>query len=102
MSGGGGHGQLAARAVSVGGGHGQLAGCQGRSARTASSPPLSGLLACRYKGLVATMISGAPYTGIQMTTYELMQVRGGHGQLAAGCQGRSSLDVRAHAGAWGA
>ena len=27
-----------------------------------------------YKGLVATMISGAPYTGIQMTTYELMQV----------------------------
>lgn len=26
-----------------------------------------------YKGLAATIISGAPYTGIQMTTYELLQ-----------------------------
>ena len=26
-----------------------------------------------YKGIAPTMITGAPYTGIQMTTYELMQ-----------------------------
>jgi len=37
-----------------------------------------------YKGLVPTIISGAPYTGIQMTTYELFKRNspgGGHGVL---------------------
>ena len=29
-----------------------------------------------YKGIGPTMVTGAPYTGIQMTAYELMQVRG--------------------------
>lgn len=28
---------------------------------------------CSYKGVGPTIISGAPYTGLQMTTYELLQ-----------------------------
>ena len=28
---------------------------------------------CRFKGIGPTIISGAPYTGLQMTTYELLQ-----------------------------
>ena len=32
------------------------------------------LYCCSYKGIGPTLVSGAPYTGIQMTVYELMQV----------------------------
>jgi len=45
---------------------------------------------CRFKGFAPTMLSGAPYTGIQMTSYEMIKRMGpgaGEGilwQLVAG------------------
>ena len=30
-------------------------------------------LTCRYKGIGPTLLSGAPYVGIQMTTFDMMK-----------------------------
>jgi len=62
---------------------GRWASCFAAAATPHSLPPLP-RFPRRYKGLVPTIISGAPYTGLQMTSYEIFKRNspdGGHGVL---------------------